>query len=392
MEDLLSNPYLQSLIATVLIILLFPLVAGYIVLAERKVLADLQVRLGPMRVGPYGFLQPLADAFKLLLKEDIIPAAADKWIFWGAPVLSTFTALTAFAVLPLSDRFYVADVNIGILFVLAMSSIGALGLILGGWSANSKYSLLGSLRSAAQMVSYEVPLGFAVVTALMVAETLSMQGIIQTQLDKGVWIAFANYGLMLVPTVLFLIAGVAETNRAPFDLPEAESEIVAGFHTEYSGFRFALYFLAEYASIFVICSIAVTVFFGGWLRPFPNVAALAMPLNVVFPILLFVVIGGGCSIGIKRLLLPEQKAVIGVVALGMFFVAGLFAFPAVNELIIGFFWFLFKVLILIYTFIWYRGTFPRFRYDQLMDVGWKYLIPISIGSLIVNGVVMLATS
>ena len=392
MEDLLSNPYLQSLIATVLIILLFPLVAGYIVLAERKVLADLQVRLGPMRVGPYGFLQPLADAFKLLLKEDIIPAAADKWIFWGAPVLSTFTALTAFAVLPLSDRFYVADVNIGILFVLAMSSIGALGLILGGWSANSKYSLLGSLRSAAQMVSYEVPLGFAVVTALMVAETLSMQGIIQTQLDKGVWIAFANYGLMLVPTILFLIAGVAETNRAPFDLPEAESEIVAGFHTEYSGFRFALYFLAEYASIFVICSIAVTVFFGGWLRPFPNVAALAMPLNVVFPILLFVVIGGGCSIGIKRLLLPEQKAVIGVVALGMFFVAGLFAFPAVNELIIGFFWFLFKVLILIYTFIWYRGTFPRFRYDQLMDVGWKYLIPISIGSLIVNGVVMLATS
>ncbi len=392
MEDLLSNPYLQSLIATVLIILLFPLVAGYIVLAERKVLADLQVRLGPMRVGPYGFLQPLADAFKLLLKEDIIPAAADKWIFWGAPVLSTFTALTAFAVLPLSDRFYVADVNIGILFVLAMSSIGALGLILGGWSANSKYSLLGSLRSAAQMVSYEVPLGFAVVTALMVAETLSMQGIIQTQLDKGVWIAFANYGLMLVPTVLFLIAGVAETNRAPFDLPEAESEIVAGFHTEYSGFRFALYFLAEYASIFVICSIAVTVFFGGWLRPFPNVAALEMPLNVVFPILLFVVIGGGCSIGIKRLLLPEQKAVIGVVALGMFFVAGLFAFPAVNELIIGFFWFLFKVLILIYTFIWYRGTFPRFRYDQLMDVGWKYLIPISIGSLIVNGVVMLATS
>ena len=392
MEDLLSNPYLQSLIATVLIILLFPLVAGYIVLAERKVLADLQVRLGPMRVGPYGFLQPLADAFKLLLKEDIIPAAADKWIFWGAPVLSTFTALTAFAVLPLSDRFYVADVNIGILFVLAMSSIGALGLILGGWSANSKYSLLGSLRSAAQMVSYEVPLWFAVVTALMVAETLSMQGIIQTQLDKGVWIAFANYGLMLVPTVLFLIAGVAETNRAPFDLPEAESEIVAGFHTEYSGFRFALYFLAEYASIFVICSIAVTVFFGGWLRPFPNVAALEMPLNVVFPILLFVVIGGGCSIGIKRLLLPEQKAVIGVVALGMFFVAGLFAFPAVNELIIGFFWFLFKVLILIYTFIWYRGTFPRFRYDQLMDVGWKYLIPISIGSLIVNGVVMLATS
>jgi NADH-quinone oxidoreductase subunit H len=399
MEELLNHPYTQAVapylwpfVVTALIVALFPLVAGYIVLLERKVLADLQVRLGPMRVGPYGFLQPIADAVKLLLKEDIIPAQSDKWLFWFAPVLSTFTALTAFAVLPLSDKFYVADVNIGILFVLAMSTVGILGLILGGWSSNSKYSLLGSLRSAAQMVSYEVPLGFAVITGLMVAGTLSMQGIVRAQLEQGEWIAFSNYGLMLIPTALFLIAGVAETNRAPFDLPEAESEIVAGFHTEYSGFRFALFFLAEYASIFVICSIAVTVFFGGWLRPFPNVAALAMPLNVVFPILLFVVIGGGCSIGIKRLLLPEQKAVIGVVALGMFFVAGLFAFPAVNELIIGFFWFLFKVLILIYTFIWYRGTFPRFRYDQLMDVGWKYLIPISIGSLIVNGVVMLATS
>ena len=392
MEEILSNPYLQPLIATLLIIALFPLVAGYIVLAERKVLADLQVRLGPMRVGPYGFLQPLADAFKLLLKEDIIPAGADKWLFWGAPVLSTFTALTSFAVLPLSDKFYVADVNIGILFVLAMSSIGILGLILGGWSSNSKYSLLGSLRSAAQMVSYEVPLGFAVVTGLMVAGTLSMQGIVRAQLDQHIWIAFSNYGLMIVPTVLFLIAGVAETNRAPFDLPEAESEIVAGFHTEYSGFRFALYFLAEYAAIFVISSLAVTLFFGGWLRPFPNVAFLEMPMNVAFPGLLFGAIGAGCSVGVTRLMLPEQKGVLAVVALAMFVLAAMFLVPALNPFIIGLFWFLFKVSIIVYTFIWYRGTFPRFRYDQLMDLGWKYLIPISIGSLIVNGIVLLATS
>jgi len=392
MDEILSNPYLQPLIATLLIVALFPLVAGYIVLAERKVLADLQVRLGPMRVGPYGFLQPLADAFKLLLKEDIIPAAADKWIFWGAPILSTFTALTAFAVLPLSDKFYVADVNIGILFVLAMSSIGILGLILGGWSSNSKYSLMGSLRSAAQMVSYEVPLGFAVVTGLMVAETLSMQGIVHAQLEKGVWIAFSNYGLMIVPTVLFMIAGVAETNRAPFDLPEAESEIVAGFHTEYSGFRFALYFLAEYASIFVISSVAVTLFFGGWLRPFPNVAFLEMPLNVGFPILLFGAIGFGCALGVKRLMLPEQRAVMAVLTAAMLGLVVLFALPQVNPFIIGLFWFLLKVSLFVYTFIWFRGTFPRFRYDQLMDVGWKYLIPISLGSLIVNGIVLLATS
>ena len=392
LEEVLHSPYLGPLIATLLIVALFPLVAGYIVLLERKVLADLQVRLGPMRVGPYGFLQPLADALKLMLKEDIIPEASDKWLFWGAPVLSTFAALTAFAVLPLSDKFFVADVNIGVLFVLAMSSIGTLGLILAGWSSNSKYSLLGSLRSAAQMVSYEVPLAFALVTGLMVAGTLSMQGIIEAQRDQEVWIAFSNYGLMLVPTVLFLIAGVAETNRAPFDLPEAESEIVAGFHTEYSGFRFALFFLAEYASIFVICSIAVTVFFGGWLRPFPNVVFLELPLNVGFPVLLFLLIGAGCGLGVKRLMLTEQKAVMAALTAGMFLLAVLFLIPTINELIIGFFWFLLKVMLIVYTFIWYRGTFPRFRYDQLMDVGWRYLIPISIGALIINAFVMLVVS
>jgi NADH-quinone oxidoreductase subunit H len=391
LEEIISNPYVGPLIASVLIILLFPLVAGYIVLLERKVLADFQVRLGPMRVGPYGFLQPLADAFKLLLKEDIIPAAADKWLFWGAPVLSTFTALTAFSVLPLSDKFYVADVNIGILVILALSSVGVLGLILGGWSSNSKYSLMGSLRAAAQMVSYEVPLGFAVVTGLMVAGTLSMQGIIHAQLDQGMWFAFSNYGLMLVPTVLFLIAGVAETNRAPFDLPEAESEIVAGFHTEYSGFRFALYFLAEYASIFVISSIAVTLFFGGWLRTFPNVAFLEMPLNFGFPVLLCLVIAFGCLIGFKRMTLTEQKFVMLGLAVVMLLIAALFAIPQTNELIIGMFWFVLKVFVIVYMFIWYRGTFPRYRYDQLMNVGWKYLIPISMGSLVVNGVVLLLT-
>ncbi len=389
MEAILSNPYIPPLIASILIILLFPLVAGYIVLLERKVLADLQVRLGPMRVGPYGFLQPIADAVKLLLKEDIIPAAADKWIFWGAPVLSTFTALTAFAVLPLSDKFYVADVNIGLLFVLAMSSIGVLGLIMGGWSSNSKYSLLGSLRSAAQMVSYEVPLGFAAVTGLMVAGTLSMQGIVRAQLEQQMWFAFSNYGLMLVPAALFMIAGVAETNRAPFDLPEAESELVAGFHTEYSGFRFALYFLAEYASIFVISSVAVTLFWGGWLRPFANVGFLEVPLNFAFPVLVCAGIGAGCLLGVRRLLLAEQKFVMLLLAGVMFLLALLFAIPATNPLIIGLFWFLLKVFTIIYVFIWFRGTFPRYRYDQLMQVGWTYLIPISIGALVVNGVVLL---
>ncbi len=389
MEQLLENPYVPSLILTAVIILVFPLIAGYIVLAERKVLADFQVRLGPMRVGPYGVLQPLADALKLMLKEDIIPTRADKWIFWLAPVLSTFTALSAFAVLPLSDKFFVADVNIGILFILAMSSIGALGLILGGWSANSKYSLMGSLRAAAQMVSYEVPLGFATVTAVMCAGTLSMQGVIQAQLERGVWGAFDNFGFMLIPTALFIIAGTAETNRAPFDLPEAESELVAGFHTEYSGFRWALFFLAEYAAIVVISSLCVTLFFGGWLRPFPNVAALETPLNTVLPAVLFSAMGLGCLKGVSRQVVFGFRLVMAALA-GMFFVAAaVFVLPPTNPYVTGLFWFALKLALMVYLFIWYRGTFPRFRYDQLMDVGWRWLIPISMVGLIVNGVVQL---
>ena len=253
---------------------MFPLVAGYIVLVERKVLADFQVRLGPMRVGPHGLLQPIADALKLLLKEDIIPADADKAIFWIAPVISTFTALTAFAVLPFSQYIYRGRRQRGHAGDLAMSAVGILGIILGGWSSNSHYPLLGALRSAAQLVSYEVALSFALLSGVMVAGTLSMQGIVQAQQERGIWFIFDNYGFMIVPFVVYMIAATAETNRAPFDLPEAESELVAGFHTEYSGFRWALYFLAEYANIFVVSSVAVTLFWGGWLRPFPNVAWL----------------------------------------------------------------------------------------------------------------------
>ncbi len=389
MEELLNSPYLKPLVFTVIVILLFPLVAGYIVLLERKVLADLQVRLGPMRVGPYGILQPLADALKLLLKEDIIPSRADKWIFWLAPVLSTFTALSAFAVLPLSDRFFIADVNIGILFILAMSSVGVLGLILGGWAANSKYSLLGSLRAAAQLVSYEVPLGFATVTAIMCAGTLSMQGVIHSQLERGVWGAFDNYGLMLIPTALFIIAATAETNRAPFDLPEAESELVAGFHTEYSGFRWALFFLAEYASIFVISSLCVTLFFGGWLRPFPNVDSLETPLNIIFPVALFGLIALGCWKGAFKQIIFGFRLLMMAIAVLCLVLAALFIVPLLNELVIGFFWFILKVALMVYMYIWYRGTFPRLRYDQLMDVSWKWLIPLSLAGLIINGTAQL---
>src|SRR5690348_13113475 len=270
MDAILSHPLFTPILVTLVVIALFPLVAGYIVLVERKILADFQVRLGPMRVGPHGLLQPLADALKLMLKEDIIPADADKAIFWFAPVISTFTGLTAFAVLPFAPTIYVADVNVGLLVISAMSAVGILGIILGGWSSNSHYPLMGALRSAAQLVSYEVALSFALVSGVMASGTLSMVGIVKAQQDRGIWFIFDNWAFMIVPFVVYIIAATAETNRAPFDLPEAESELVAGFHTEYSGFRWSLFFLAEYTAMLAVSSIAVTLWLGGWLRPFPS--------------------------------------------------------------------------------------------------------------------------
>ncbi len=383
MNTVLQHPLFIPIAVTIVIIAVFPLVAGYLTLVERKVLADFQVRLGPMRVGPHGLLQPIADALKLLLKEDIIPTDADRSIFWVAPVISTFTALTSFAVIPFSKYLFVADVNVGILVIMAMSAVGILGIILGGWSSNSHYPLLGALRSAAQLVSYEVALSFALLSGLMVAGTLSMQGIVQAQQARGIWFVFSNYGFMLVPFVVYLISATAETNRAPFDLPEAESELVAGFHTEYSGFRWALYFLAEYANIFVACSVAVTLFWGGWLRPFPNVQWLA-PINFVLPFLLFAGSGASTFLLVKKLRDPLQQKVLIAVALLLVGAGALFLVPPFNSAAIGVFWFLFKVAMIIYLLIWFRGTFPRFRYDQLMNIGWKYMIPIGMGAIVVN--------
>src|SRR5215470_10455935 len=386
MDAILHHPLFVPLAVLIVVVALFPLVAGYIVLVERKVLADFQVRLGPMRVGPHGLLQPIADALKLLLKEDIIPEGADKAIFWFAPCISTITALTAFAVIPFAATIYVADVNVGLLVISAMSAVGILGIILGGWSSNSHYPLLGALRSAAQLVSYEVALAFALLSGVMVAGTLSMRGIVQTQIDRGVWGVFANYGFMIVPFALYIIAATAETNRAPFDLPEAESELVAGFHTEYSGFRWALYFLAEYANIFVVSSVAVTIFWGGWLRPFPSVAWLEKPLNYGVPVLLFVGSGLACLKLVKKLVDPIQQKVL-LLAIALLVLIGLaFAVPTVNNALIGVFWFVFKVSTIIYLMIWFRGTFPRYRYDQLMNIGWKIAIPVGMVTVMINAV------
>jgi NADH-quinone oxidoreductase subunit H len=390
MRAITSNPLFMSVLLTLIIIAAFPLVAGYLVLVERKVLADIQVRLGPMRVGPHGFLQPIADAVKLLIKEDIIPKDADKSIFWMAPCISCFTALSCFTVLPFTAAIRVADVNVGLLVISAMSAIGVFGIILGGWSSNSHYSLLGGLRSAAQLVSYEVALALAGLSAVMAAGSLSMVQIVRAQETRHVWFAFDNFGFMLVPFVIYLVSSIAETNRVPFDLPEAESELVAGYHTEYSGFRWALYMLSEYAAVFVMACVVVTLFLGGWMRPFPSVGWLEIPMSYGVPIVLFIGSGVLCLPMTRRLKLRWQRVFLLVLAATLVACGLVFAVPAINQAIAGIFWFLFKATLIIYLLIWIRGTFPRFRYDQLMNIGWKWMIPIALGCVFVNAIIGVA--
>ena len=372
------RPFVFPLLYAVVIVTVLPLLAGYVVLLERKVMADMQARLGPMRVGPHGLLQPIADALKLLIKEDIIPENADLWIFWLAPLLSVTAAMLAMAALPFGPAFQIADLNIGLLFILGVSSMGIFGIVLGGWASNSHYSLLGALRSSAQLVSYETAAGMAVISALLLAGTLSMRRIVEIQSEQGVWFAF----LAPVAFFVYLVASIAETNRAPFDLPEAESELVAGYMTEYSGFRWALYLLAEYANMIVVGSIATTLFLGGWLRPFANAHAFDF-LDFVPPLLMFGT-GAYCFWRTPRQPVKVQKAFLAAVGLLCLLLAGLLTgalapqAAAFKPALHGAFWFLLKVFIYIYVFMWLRFTFPRYRFDQLMKLGWHFMIPVAI--------------
>jgi len=345
-----------------------------------------------MRVGPHGLLQTLADAFKLLLKEDIVPVDSNKGLFRFAPVISFFTAAVCLSVIPFSEKLRVVDTNVGLLVISAMSAVGILGIILGGWSSNSHYSLLGSLRSAAQLVSYEVALGLALIAGVMAAGTLSLVEIVKAQQARGIWFVFDNYGLMILPFMIYFISSVAETNRAPFDLPEAESELVAGYHTEYSGFRYAIYMMAEYVNMFVVGSVAITLFWGGWLRPFPNVAWLEVPLNYGVPVLIFAGTGLWCFPASRKLVSAMHKGGLVFVGLCLIAAAGLFAIPAVNALVVAPFWYLLKLATILYVMIWMRGTFPRYRYDQLMDIGWKRMIPLGLAAILINALAGIASA
>ena len=370
------------LVCAVVIVAVLPLVAGYIVLMERKVMADMQARLGPMRVGPHGLLQPIADAVKLLLKEDIIPDEADKGIFWIAPLISVTAGMLAMSALAIGPWFQIADLNVGLLFVVGIGALGIFGIVLGGWSSNSHYSLLGALRSAAQLVSYETAAGMAIVGALLLAGTLSTREIIEAQGDYGVWFVFAAP----VGFFIYVVASIAETNRAPFDLPEAESELVAGYMTEYSGFRWALYFLAEYTNMVVVASIATTLFLGGWLRPFAGTRAFDF-LDFI-PSLLMLGVAGYCFYRVPKQPVKIQQTVLAAVGVLLILVAGILAAPLVAPAgsmvasakagLHGAFWFLLKVGLYLYLFMWLRFTFPRYRFDQLMRLGWQFLIPLSI--------------
>ena len=383
---------------------------------ERKALAHFQIRLGPMRVGPHGLLQPIADAIKLMLKEDIIPAEADQFVFWVAPLIGLLASFTVYTVIPFGPSQAVSDMNIGILFMLGVSSLGVLGIVVAGWASNSHYPLIGALRSSAQMVSYEVAMGLAVVSAILMTSlnatgtgTLSMIGIVQAQQQQGVWFIFKFFPLGLIAFGIFAIAMIAETNRAPFDMAEAESELTAGYHTEYSGLRWSLFMLAEYAAMIAVSSIAVALWLGGWMRPFPNLLqGRAWDfIFSLFPGLTFLGLAAIAVFGvvhmpshsffkIQRIGLAGFAAVLGFIALLLLIiaVAGRSAdasaamSPAARfrEGIDYVYWFVFKVAVFMYLFIWYRATWPRYRFDQLMKIGWKVMLPISLVVLIATAI------
>jgi NADH-quinone oxidoreductase subunit H len=327
-----GEPTAILVVEVIAIIVPLLLAVAYLTYAERKVLAAAQLRMGPNVVGPFGLLQPIADGLKLLLKETVIPSGANRVVFVAAPILTFVLSLIAWAVIPFDAGVVIANINVGVLYLYAISSLGVYGIIMAGWSSNSKYAFLGAMRSAAQMVSYEVSIGFIIVTVLLCAGSLNLSDIVERQ--RTVWFCVPLFPMFIV----FFVSGLAETNRSPFDLPEGESELVAGFFVEYSAMTFALFYLGEYANMILMSAMTSILFLGGWLAPF-----------------------------------------------------GIQPFSGVLAHLWSIAWFALKIAFVLFCFLWVRATLPRFRYDQLMRLGWKVFLPLSLGWLVLTAGVLVAT-
>ena len=407
MSDFLTQyAYLIIPIIKVLILVVIVLtVDAYLTWIERKLIAHIQARWGPHRVGPHGLLQPLADGLKFIFKEDPLPSHVDKVTYFLAPFLALMLALTSLGVIPFGPQRFklfgyetgigIADVNISLLVLFAITALAVYGVALAGWASNNKYSLLGGLRSSAQMISYELALTLSVVGVLLLAGTFSLRDIIEHQSNGNLGLlgwnifGFSKDGAGFTQVIGFLcfyIAAVAETNRIPFDLAEAESELVAGFHTEYASMKFAMFFIAEYTSMITISCLATILFFGGWLSPFPASWTFTyyVPSVVLIPLGLWVIFDGlRYETLLGRVVLPGVGTVLAVIGVA------LIVFPPVNDAIQGVFWFLAKVFTFLFIYVWMRGTLPRFRYDQLMSFGWKFLLPVSIANVVLTSAVVL---
>jgi NADH-quinone oxidoreductase subunit H len=390
------NFYLLTLIKVAIVAGVFLTALAYLQWIERKVLAHIQLRPGPYRVGPHGLLQPLADVIKLITKEGFIPSHVNRFFYTLAPVIAVSLALVSISVIPFGPKIEVfgistwmqlTDLKIGVLFVLAVSAVGVYGVALAGWASNNKYSLIGGLRSSAQMISYELPYAVAIAAPLLLLNTLSFREIVNAQSGYYFgfiprWTIFQGPFPQIISFLIFLIAGFAETNRIPFDLPEAENELVAGYHTEYASMMFASFFMAEYANMLTVSLVATLMFLGGWSAPVP------LPVSGFIPTVIFLLVAGICFYHGAQ---PYRKwdrftfPAAGIISLGL---AGLFLVPILQPILLPLFWFIAKAGILLFVFIWIRGTLPRFRYDQLMHFAWTFLFPVAMLNLLVTGLMV----
>ncbi len=399
MEFVAQHPILVvSLIKIVVLLFLLMTTLAYVTWFERKVVARIQSRIGPLYVGAHGLLQPLADGVKFLFKEDVTPPAADRFVYVLAPFLALSLALASMALIPFGPstinilgvptHLGVANVSLGLLFLFAITSMGVYGVALAGWSSNSKYPLMGGLRSSAQMISYEVSLTLSVVGVVLLSGTLNFNDLITYQSGHWHYVRFLPHWNVIPQFVGFLcyfVSAIAETNRVPFDLPEAETELVAGFHTEYSSFKFAMFFMAEYANMITVSCLATILFFGGWLSPFPEHWTWQLYLPGAGLIL------GGIFLAYDTA--KNQRGIariqLAVVTIGALVIGAACLIPVVMPIVQGPFWFLLKIGCFLFFYVWTRGTLPRFRYDQLMDFGWKFILPVSLANLVITAFVVM---